>query len=287
MLIGPAVVEAKMAIKEGRLSRWSQLKSKGGASADENRMAQEAVAIKRNADNNLANTGDQKFNELAITEGFPENRYKRPVAPAMVPLAGYEDTDGSFEAPPKEALAMLNGDIAHEPAGDLPSAEVLKDGDEIERELTPDEVEAVAALQPVDTLTADSDFAPFMSGRVPEFIRRKALRVLYQTHPILGFRDGLNEYDLDYNVIDTLIDAATQTSYKIGQGQEEALEKEEKEEKEVADGATSDNSNSKAQLEQSDLIANENTEGEVADELESETQSLRDVRKPSDKENIQ
>jgi len=274
-----------MAIKEGRLSRWSHLKSKGGASADENRIAQETVTIKREANNNLVNTGAQKFGELAITEGFPENRYKRPVAPAMVPLAGYEDADGSFEAPPEEALAMLNGDIAHEPAGDLPLVEVLKDGDEIERELTPDEVEAVAALQPVDTLTADSDFAPFMSGRVPEFIRRKALRVLYQTHPILGFRDGLNEYDLDYNVIDTLIDAVTQTSYKIGQGQEEALEKEEKEEK-VVDGAISDDSDSEAQLEQPDLIADENLEGEVADELDAETEYLRDVRKPDDKENI-
>jgi hypothetical protein len=272
-----------MAIKEGRLSRWSQLKSKGGASADEDRIAEVSAAIKREADNNLINTDAQKFDELAITKGFPENRYKRPVAPAMFPLAGYEETDGSFEAPPEEALAMLNGDIAHEPTGDLPSVEVLKDGDELERELTTDEVETVAALQPVDTLTADSDFAPFMSEKVPEFIRRKALKVLYQTHPILGFRDGLNDYDLDYNIIDTLIDVATQTSYKIGKGQEEALEKEEKE---VVDGAAPENSDSKAQLEQSDLVANENAEGEVADEHESEIQSLRDVRTPDDKENI-
>ena len=93
---------------------------------------------------------------------------------------------------------MLNGEIAHEPEGDLPSVQAItEDNDELERELTLEEVETVAALPAMDTLSADSDFAPFMSVKVPEFIRRKALRVLYQSHPILGFRDGLNEYDLD------------------------------------------------------------------------------------------
>jgi hypothetical protein len=271
-----------MAIKEGRLSRWSQLKSKGGASADENRIAKESIAIKREPDNNLANTGIQKFDKLTIEEGFPENRYKLLVAPEMSPLAGYKDTDWFFEAPPEEALAMLNGDIAHEPAGDFPSVEVLNDGDELERELTADEVETVAALQPVDTLTADADFGPFMSRKVPKFIRLKALKVLYQTHPILGFHDEINEYDPDYNVIDTLINAATQTSYKISQGQEEALEKEA-----GGDGAISEISDSEAQLKQPNLIANENTKGEVSDELDIEALFLRDVRKPDDKENIQ
>lgn len=276
-----------MAIKKGRLSRWSQLKSKGGASADEDRIAEEDAALKRKSENASVDTGAQVYDELAITEGFPEKRHVRPAAPVMAPLAGYDDADSDFEAPPKEALAMLNGEIAHEPAGDLPSVQALTEdgGDELERELTPEEVETVATLPPMETLTADSDFAPFMSGKVPEFIRRKALRVLYQSHPILGFRDGLNEYDLDYNVIDTLIDATTQTSYKIGEGQEEALEKEDTEESEAAvdvDNEVEAEVDKSAEPTEND----ENSEREDEVELDLKPQSLRDVRKPDGQDSI-
>ena len=217
-----------MANKGGRLSRWSQLKSKGGASDIENRAAQEAVETKRTDGASSDETTGRPNDELAITEGFPVNRYKRPAAPVMAPLAGFDEMDSDFEAPPKEALAMLNAEIAHNPAGDLPPLDTrAADFDaDIERELTPEEAEAVAALPAIETLTNESDFTPFMSGKIPEFIRRKALRVLYQSHPILGFRDGLNDYDEDYNIIDTLINAATQSSYKVGKGQESAQDAE-------------------------------------------------------------
>ena len=71
---------------------------------------------------------------------------------------------------------------------------------------------------------------------------------------------------------------------KIGRGQGEALEKEEKEV--GGDGAISEYLDSEDQLKQANLIANEKKEGEVADELDIEVQSLRDVRKPDDKGNI-
>ena len=187
-----------MALKKGRFSRWSESKSKGGASAVEDLNAEEAVAFKRKSERTYVDLAAQDYEELLITEGFPEKPYVHSAEPVMEPLSGYDDADTDFEAPPKKALAMLNGEIAHEPEGDLPFVQAItEDNDELERELTLEEVETVAALPAMDTLSADSDFAPFMSVKVPEFIRRKALRVLYQSHPILGFRDGLNEYDLD------------------------------------------------------------------------------------------
>ncbi len=170
---------------------------------------------------------------MTITGDFPANPYRRVAAPVMAPLAGYDDADDAFEAPPQAALAMLAGDVPHDPESAEPAGSIFDgaadalDAEASTRDLTPEEAAVVAELPPIETLTNDSDFTPFMSTKVPEFIRRKALRVLYQTHPILGFRDGLNDYDEDYNLIDKLIDAATQSSYKVGQGQEAALEKDE------------------------------------------------------------
>lgn len=50
----------------------------------------------------------------------------------------------------------------------------------------------------IKSLTADYDFSRFLKDDVPEFLRRKALRQLWRTNPILANLDGLNEYDLDY-----------------------------------------------------------------------------------------
>ncbi len=58
-----------------------------------------------------------------------------------------------------------------------------------------------------------------MATNIPEFIRRRALRVLFRSHPLLTFRDGLNDYDEDFNVIDKLINALTDTSYDLEKGQ--------------------------------------------------------------------
>ncbi len=230
-----------MTNKEGRLSRWSQLKSKGGASTEENQRAEDAARARRKQKPVAGDPQAAVVDEFAITEGFPSNRYRRPAAPMMTPLAGVEETDTEFEAAPEQALAMLNGEVAHDPDQPPPS-DTASDPveDEEERELTPEEVEVVAALPPIETLTDESDFAPFMSGKVPEFIRRKALRVLWKTHPIITHLDGMNDYDDDFNVVHTLIDAATQSSYKVGRGQESALEPEESAETDIPEQTAED-----------------------------------------------
>lgn len=290
-----------MTNKEGRLSRWSQLKSKGGASAEENRMAEEKARILRETKGKPNAPQVQIADEFTITEGFPANKYKRSAAPMMAPLGGIEEMDSEFEAAPKEALAMLSGEVAHDPDPALPSglaAEMESEADE--RELTPEEAEFVATLPPLETLTDESDFAPFMSGKVPEFIRRKALRVLWRSHPIITHLDGMNDYDEDYNVIDTLIDAATQTSYKVGKGQESAMEPEEVAEAENPDGDVSLSDADEVERDSGDedgaeksevteeVVAvepDEEAETSKADAIENETikfTSIRDVRKPGD-----
>ena len=292
-----------MVAKKSRFSRWSQLKSKGGASVEEDAAAHEVAENRMQAALDADTSDTTAVDEFSIQGEFPEKRHKRPAAPVMAPLAGFEESDSPFEAPPEAALAMLNGELAHDPEPGTNSVIPVQNAvDDQERDLTEDEAAYVSTLPPIDQLTNESDFTPFMSGKVPEFLRRKALRVLYQSHPILGFRDGLNDYDEDYNIIDKLIDAATQTSYKVGKGQAAAQEVEDEEATEVVDQddeapLTNDelaNNQADGEAETPDLETEDSDEGksvqgageELPEEAESaaegstETQSIRDVRKP-------
>lgn len=54
-----------------------------------------------------------------------------------------------------------------------------------------------ADMPPLETLDADSDYAPFMSPGVSDGLRQKALRILFN-QPACNITDGLNDYDDDY-----------------------------------------------------------------------------------------
>jgi hypothetical protein len=50
----------------------------------------------------------------------------------------------------------------------------------------------------IDSLSYESDFSIFMKTGVPELLRRKAMRKLWSSNPVLANLDGLNDYDEDY-----------------------------------------------------------------------------------------
>ena len=52
-------------------------------------------------------------------------------------------------------------------------------------------------MPPLETLDAESDYAPFMSPGVSDGLRRMALRKLFN-QPDFNVTDGLNDYDDDY-----------------------------------------------------------------------------------------
>lgn len=54
-----------------------------------------------------------------------------------------------------------------------------------------------ADMPPLETLDAESDYAPFMSPGVSDGLRRMALRKLFN-QPDFNVTDGLNDYDDDY-----------------------------------------------------------------------------------------
>jgi len=72
-------------------------------------------------------------------------------------------------------------------------------------------------LPDIDSMDVDSDFSPFLQDGVPEVLRNRALRKLWQTDPAFNVVDGLLEYGEDYADI-TAIAETVQSVYKVGKG---------------------------------------------------------------------
>ncbi len=81
-----------------------------------------------------------------------------------------------------------------------------------EAEVTPAVTEA-----DLENLTYDSDYTKFMGENVPEALRRRALRQLWRSDPILANVDGLCDYDDDFTDA-ALAVKVLQTAHKVGQG---------------------------------------------------------------------
>jgi hypothetical protein len=86
-----------------------------------------------------------------------------------------------------------------------------------EAEKTDEELLQELGLPDPDTLNPGDDFAAFMHGAVPERLRRRALRRLWASDPVLANLDGLVDYSDDFT------DAATvlpdlRTAYEVGRG---------------------------------------------------------------------
>ena len=88
-----------------------------------------------------------------------------------------------------------------------------------EPETEEDEAQLLERLKlPVpETLKEGDDFSVFMKAGVPEFLRRRALRVLWRSNPVLANLDGLNDYDDDFTSPE-LTQKVLATGYKVGRG---------------------------------------------------------------------
>ncbi len=84
-------------------------------------------------------------------------------------------------------------------------------------EKTDEEILTDLGLPDPDTLSKGDDFAAFMAKAVPEHIRKRALRKLWRSNPVLACVDGLNDYDDDY-LSGSFGNAPVQTSYQVGKG---------------------------------------------------------------------
>ncbi|HET6467671.1 MAG TPA: DUF3306 domain-containing protein [Geminicoccaceae bacterium] len=97
--------------------------------------------------------------------------------------------------------SRLKRDAAKEPPRDLLAPMEVPEGD------TPpaadaaaeDEAARIAALPPVDSLGAESDYTPFLARGVPAALRTLALRKAWASDPAIANFRGFAEYDWDCN----------------------------------------------------------------------------------------
>ncbi|WP_299285591.1 DUF3306 domain-containing protein [uncultured Tateyamaria sp.] len=82
-----------------------------------------------------------------------------------------------------------------------------------------EEAEVLAALNlpDPDTLVKGDDFTAFMAKAVPDYIRRRALRALWRSNPVLANVDMLVDYGEDFTDSAMAVENI-QTAYQVGKG---------------------------------------------------------------------
>ena len=96
-------------------------------------------------------------------------------------------------------------------------AQALKSEHEALEEKTDEELLAHFDLPDPDTLKEGDDFSAFMSKTIPDRLRRRALRVLWKSNPVLANVDMLVDYGEDFTDKAMVIENM-QTAYQVGKG---------------------------------------------------------------------
>lgn len=131
---------------------------------------------------------------------------------------------------PEPALVEVPPVVAPsvEEAAELPVA-VVDEGPAYAAQPEAEADDPLKDLPPVEELTGESDFTPFLRAEVPEDLHRQALRKLWTSDPIYANDDGLKDYADDYASLFTG-EVPVKTLYRVGKGFLNTLD-------EVAEGA--------------------------------------------------
>ena len=84
-------------------------------------------------------------------------------------------------------------------------------------EQTEVEVLEELGLPDPDAMVQGDDFKAFLRKEVPEHLRKRALRTLWRSNPVLACVDGLNDYDDDY-LTGSFGQGPISTTYQVGKG---------------------------------------------------------------------
>ena len=90
----------------------------------------------------------------------------------------------------------------------LEAAQPAADTADHNAEQPPPEPPGDEDMPPLDSLTTDSDYRPFLSPRVSVYLQQQALRKLFGV-PSFNVRDGLDDYDDDFTHFAALGDVIT------------------------------------------------------------------------------
>ena len=175
---------------------------------------------------------------------------------------------GRPEADPEDASA---------PTAELPVTE------ELEAQLsTEEEAEALRKLDlpTPESLQAGDDFSAFLKKEVPGQIRRRALRLLWRSNPILANVDGLVDYGEDYTDAATVVENL-KTAFVVGHGARPIETEEEPPEGPDAAGAATADGQSPNEDDQPDDDGTLSTEEECAARELPEIAQAEDFRYPA------
>lgn len=104
-----------------------------------------------------------------------------------------------------------------------------------------------------DTLQQGDDFAAFMAKAVPEAIRRRALRTLWRSNPVLANVDMLVDYGQDFTDSAMAVENI-QTAYQVGKGMLKHIEEMARQAAEKEVPSTDDDEIEEDGIEEEDLI---------------------------------
>ncbi len=117
-------------------------------------------------------------------------------------------------APPVEETAALPVAVA----GEMPADPVQLDAPtDAPTDADGETDDPLKDLPPIEELTGESDFTPFLRAEVPEDLHRQALRKLWTSDPIYANDDGLKDYADDYASLFTG-NVPVKTLYRVGEG---------------------------------------------------------------------
>lgn len=146
----------------------------------------------------------------------PGRMRTEPLPPKTETLVVDEDAPGSDELLVQDAALRedLDEDQVPAPVEDDEAPADAGDGNEDAAESEPEDLEKID----FDSLDYDSDYTKFMKSGVPESVRKRALRMLWGSNPILANVDGLNDYDEDFTDAALAVKGLLKSSYKPGSG---------------------------------------------------------------------
>jgi hypothetical protein len=94
---------------------------------------------------------------------------------------------------------------------------VIAEHHEALAEKTDVEILEELGLPDPDAMVQGDDFKAFLSKTVPAHLRKRALRKLWRSNPVLACVDGLNDYDDDY-LSGSYGQGPISTTYQVGKG---------------------------------------------------------------------
>lgn len=126
--------------------------------------------------------------------------------------------DGFLSRWSKRKKAVAESEAAEEEQVSAPVADTAEGDAADDAELSDEELLEKYGLKDPDTLEEGDDFAGFLRAAIPEHLRRRALRRLWRSNPVLANLDGLNDYDGDWTGGSVPAGEQLKTAYKVGMG---------------------------------------------------------------------